>query len=408
MRKTLAAYTLIIIHSVCGAQISSPSASAVRYTQYPSLPGVKHPVFIFCNSTGNVKGVLEAVSPGGTGPFTFTWHRWDVAAKDFSIFIKADANVLSSSLTGLDEGGYRVRITDGGGYDTSLVAWVHLDRPYAEAKLQNFTCDYVALSGKVAIDTFYYYDPVNGLPVRLKNAVSFLWSSTPESAIPYPSLKLNPVTDSPPLEDVVYKLQVADSFQCTSESSFPYTSIHVKADFEVSPLQGEAPLEVTFTDKSIRALHYEWKFGDDSVSYLKNPPPHIYYKPGEYYATLIVTSEHLCIDSIRSEKITVDPSELSIPNVFTPDGDGINDYFIVKGKSLRSLSIQIYSRSGMMVYSFEGEGERLSEWQGWDGCINRSSIKAAPGIYFYIVRARGWDDVIYDGKEYRGFFYLYR
>ena len=408
MRKTLAAHILLTISFVCAAQISSPSAVAVRYTQYPLLPGIKHPVFIFCNTSGNVKGSLEARSPGGTGLFTFTWHQWDVQNKDFTIFIKTDTDAMKSSLNNLAEGGYRVHITDAGGYDTSLVAWIHLDRPYSEARLQNFTCDYVALSGKAVADTFYYYDPVNGSPVRLKNGVSFLWSSTPESAIPYPSLELNPVTYNPPLEDVVYKLQVADSFGCTSESSFPYTSIHVKADFEVNPTQGEAPLEVTFTDKSIRAVRYLWKFGDDSVSYLKNPPTHTYYKPGEYNATLIVESEHLCIDSMRSEKITVDPSELSIPNVFTPDGDGINDFFIVKGKSLRSLSIQIYSRSGMMVYSFQGDGEQLSNWQGWDGCINRTSIKAAPGIYFYIVRARGWDDKIYDGKEYRGFFYLYR
>jgi len=408
VHKSLAIHTLLIISFVCGAQISSPSASAVRFTRYPSLPDIKHPVFIFCNTSGNVKGSLEAQSPGGSGTFTFTWHRWDVQNKDFSIFIKTDPNTVKSSLNNLEEGGYRVQITDAGGYDTSLVAWVHLDRPYAEARLQNFTCDYVALSGKAVADTFYYYDPVNGLPVRLKNGVSFLWSSIPESAIPYPSLELNPVTYSPPLEDVVYRLQVADSFGCTSSSSFPYTSIHVKADFEVNPTQGEAPLEVTFTDKSIRASRYQWKFGDDSVSYLKNPPPHIYYRPGEYYATLIVESQHLCIDSVRSGKITVDPSELSIPNVFTPDGDGINDFFIVKGKSLRNLSIQIYSRSGMMVYSFQGDGEQLSDWQGWDGCINRTSIKAAPGIYFYILRARGWDDKIYDGKEYRGFFYLYR
>ena len=36
-----------------------------------------------------------------------------------------------------------------------------------------------------------------------------------------------------------------------------------------------------------------------------------------------------CIDSMRSENIVVDPSKLEIPNVFTPDGDGLNDYFVV-------------------------------------------------------------------------------
>jgi gliding motility-associated-like protein len=108
------------------------------------------------------------------------------------------------------------------------------------------------------------------------------------------------------------------------------------------------------------------------------------------------------------KKIVVAPSELSIPNVFTPNGDGINDNFMVEAKSLKNISVEVYSRSGLKVYSFLGDGETLREWKGWDGNVNSSSSKAAPGVYFYIIRAYGWDDVIYDSKEYRGFVYLYR
>jgi PKD repeat protein len=70
-----------------------------------------------------------------------------------------------------------------------------------------------------------------------------------------------------------------------------------------------------------------WEFGDDSVSLLKYPPPHIYYRPGEYSVKLTIESEQLCVDSMRFDKIMVDPSKLDIPNVFTPDGDGINTFF---------------------------------------------------------------------------------
>jgi len=111
---------------------------------------------------------------------------------------------------------------------------------------------------------------------------------------------------------------------------------------------------------------------------------------------------------MSSEKIIVDPSELNIPNVFTPDGDGLNETFIVESKSLRYISVEVFSRSGKKVYNFFGEGEKLREWQGWDGNLNNSSIKATPGVYFYIIRAYGWDDVDYSSKEHRGFVYLYR
>jgi gliding motility-associated-like protein len=405
-------FLIIIIPAILKAQLTAPGSRAVRYTSYPSAPGVKDPVFIYCKVTGNEKGSLQAVSPGGTGPFSFTWYRWSDATKSFSILIKPESGTFISSLTGLDEGGYRVHITDGTGYIKDLTAWIFLDKPTASAKLQNFTCDYVKLNGEgTSIDIFYYKNPINGDSIKLRNGYTFLWSSNPASAIPFPSLELNPVTYIPPLEDVTYRLQVVDSFSCNTESSFFYTSIHVKADFEVDPDKGEAPLEVTFTDKSIRGSIYKWEFGDhskDSISSLKNPEPHIYFKPGEYLVKLTIESDKGCVDSLRFDKIVVDPSKLSIPNVFTPNGDNINDYFIVEAVSLRRLYVQVFSRSGMKVFDFTGEGETLRNWKGWDGNINDSSAKASPGIYYYIIQAIGWDDVVYNSKEYRGFLHLYR
>lgn len=412
----------LVLPAVSLAQLSAPGMSAVRYTSYPSAPAAKDPVFIFCNSSGSQKGTLNAASPKGTGPFNFSWYKWSDATKSFSIFLKTESGVLVSSSADLDEGGYKTVIS--GGYDTSLVCWIYIDKPFSLAELQNRTCDYVALKGKAVVDTFFYRNPSNGVPVRLPNGVKFLWSSDPASSIPFPDLTLNPQTFTPPLVDVTYKLQVTDSMGCISESSFPYQSIHVKADFSVDPNEGEAPLEVSFTDKSIRGtLKYTWEFGDktqdgkkklpwiveqDSLWVFGNPFTHKYYKPGEYSVKLTIESVLHCIDSLRYEKIKVDDSELHIPNVFTPDGDGNNDNFIVASKSLRFISVEIFSRSGLMVYNFYGEGEGLREWVGWDGNVNKSSIKAIPGVYFYLIHAYGWDDIDYNGKLYRGFVYLYR
>ena len=389
-------------------QLTAPGMNAVRYTSYPSSPGVKDPVFVYCNSSGTVKGSLNAVSPGGTGPFTFSWNRWSDATSGFTVFISSETGVMSSAISNLDEGGYRVTISNGAGYNTSLTGWIFADRPSSVAKLQNRTCDYVALSGKAVVDTFFYSDPTGGQRIRLPNGVRFLWSSDPVSAIPYPDIEINPQTFNPPLENVTYKLLVTDSLGCTGESTFFYESIHVKADFSVDPSSGEAPLEVTFTDKSIRASTYLWEFGDDSISVLSTPKPHTYYIPKDYSVKLTVESALHCIDSVRFEKITVDESKLEIPNVFTPNEDGINDKFMVNKSSLRYISVVVFSRNGTKVYDFFGEGQVLKEWEGWDGNVGNSSSKASPGVYFYIIKALGWDDIKYDSKEYRGFVYLYR
>ena len=404
-------FIAVLLPALSAAQLTGPGSKAVRFTSYPSPPGSKDPVFIYCSSTGTEKGTLAAIRPKGSGVYNYAWFSWNETAKSFSDSITTDIGVASSTLSNVNEGGYRVKITKAGIFDTSLVGWVFVDKPYSLAALKNRTCDYVALSGKAAIDTFYYKNPSTGNPVKLPNGVRFLWSSNPVSSIPYPDLEINPQTFDPPLVDVRYKLQVSDSFGCVSESAFDYVSIHVKADFTVDPQKGEAPLKVTFTDKSIRGSQYTWEFGDgkDSISHLASPAPHIYYKPGEYSAKLTIVSTLGCIDSMRLEnKIIVDPSELKIPNVFTPDGDGLNDYFAVESKSLRYISVEVFSRSGVKVYAFFGEGEALREWKGWDGNVNNSSAQATPGVYYYVIHGYGWDDIDYNSKDYRGFVYLYR
>jgi hypothetical protein len=388
------------------AQLSAPGAKTVRYSSYTGVTGSRDPVFVYCNDSGTQTGTLAASCPSGTPPFNYTWFRWSEATSSFSIPVKNESGVTSSSVQGLEEGGYRVTVS--GGYDTAFTAWVFIDKPFSSAALQNRTCDYVALKGKAVVDTFFYRNPSTGSRLRLPNGVRFLWSSDPVSAIPFPDLEINPQTFDPPLVDVTYSLQVTDSMGCVSVSSFDYESIHVKADFSVDPAEGEAPLEVIFTDKSVRGAVYRWEFGDTATSKLKNPDPHTYYRPGEYTVKLTIESDLHCIDSVKFEKIKVDDSRLDIPNVFTPDGDGINDIFKLDTRSLRYLSVDIFSRSGIRVYSFYGEGELLRAWEGWDGYVNASSAKASPGVYFYIIKALGWDDIEYDSKEQRGFLHLYR
>lgn len=399
------ALIIIMLPLAVQAQITAPGSRTVRYTNYPATQRTD-PVFIFCTTGPGDTGTLVAASPGGTAPFTFTWTKYNEIGGGYTIPVRTEAGVTSTA-SGLTEGGYRVQITDGGGYSAELFAWVNLDKPVAGAALLHYTCDYVALDGTSAPDNFMYYDPLTNVSRRLPNGVKHLWSSSPASAIPYPDLEIDPITYSPPLTDVRYTLQVTDSFGCSASASFDYTSIHVKAEFTADPEEGESPLEITFTDKSVRAMKYLWRFGDDSVSTAPDPGTHTYYIPGEYTVTLVIESELTCSDS-ATVKITVLPSSLQIPNVFTPNDDGLNDYFVPDKKSIRFLNLQIFAKSGHRVYYYQGDGDDMQEWLGWDGRINYSERMAEPGAYYYVLRAEGYDDVEYQGREYRGYVYLYR
>ena len=90
-----------------------------------------------------------------------------------------------------------------------------------------------------------------------------------------------------------------------------------------------------------------------------------------------------------------DEDEIIVPNVFTPNNDGDNDYFEVKSENNNPVLLKIYTRMGVLIYSFEA---RL---HAWDGCT-QSGQPLPVGVYYYTAEVRGAK-----GTKY-GFVHLYR
>ncbi|HEX8515079.1 MAG TPA: gliding motility-associated C-terminal domain-containing protein [Bacteroidia bacterium] len=80
--------------------------------------------------------------------------------------------------------------------------------------------------------------------------------------------------------------------------------------------------------------------------------------------------------------------QVIIPNVFTPNGDGINDEFKVKSNGLVSYSISIFNRWGHKVF------ESTDQDQGWNGS------GSSDGTYFYILKAKTRNETEYDKQGY--------
>jgi gliding motility-associated-like protein len=123
-----------------------------------------------------------------------------------------------------------------------------------------------------------------------------------------------------------------------------------------------------------------WNFGDGSTSTEQNPV-HQYQMPGQYTVTLMITDSYGCNYShIWNELITVEENiRLHVPNAFTPNGDGINDFFYVESMLVRELTTQIYDRWGKLVY----ESENLSfQWDGKDS----KGLQCSEGAYTFVMR----------------------
>jgi gliding motility-associated-like protein len=126
----------------------------------------------------------------------------------------------------------------------------------------------------------------------------------------------------------------------------------------------------------------EWKFPAMDTTYL---------------VKLTVTDNFGCTDSKEASIYVF--SELTVQNVFTPNGDNRNDLFEVSSHGSVPLSLNIFTRSGTLVY--KAEGITIT----WDGRTSWG-LELSQGVYYYVL------DAIGDNPDKRfhkaGFIYLYR
>jgi gliding motility-associated-like protein len=114
-----------------------------------------------------------------------------------------------------------------------------------------------------------------------------------------------------------------------------------------------------------------------------------------YSAVAVDTNGCILSDSAL---ITSDcPSLVSLDNVFTPNGDGINDLYCLRIQNVESATIEIYNRWGLLIQS------TISPELCWDGKI--SGTDAQEGVYFYHVETRNFDETT---ASFRGSFSLLR
>jgi len=131
----------------------------------------------------------------------------------------------------------------------------------------------------------------------------------------------------------------------------------------------------------------------DTIPYFK----HTFESAGSHGLTLEVICDTTGISYFANINISIN-NNIEVPNVFTPDGDGKNDLFVVKsaGTSDKKLKLMIYTRNGDLIY------EKIGPIVYWDGKL-ASGNYAQEGVYYYIVVPKNNSE-----RAKKGFFHLYR
>jgi len=230
---------------------------------------------------------------------------------------------------------------------------------------QPFTIHYII--GGTATNGVDYQD-INGNPI----ADSIVFMPGQDSAF----LIINPIFDGIPENDETVTILIPQILSCSNDTvkatiyikNVNPMVINITGDTVICPQLGESSnINVNFTG-GYGPFQYIWEPNISNNATATVTP--------EQTTTYFVKVIDTCGNAIVSNSITVlVECPIEIPNVFTPNGDGINDFFVIKNiEQYPKSSLIIFNRWGNKVY------ESSDYKNDWDGA------NCSDGVYYYILQ----------------------
>lgn len=378
---------------------------------------------------GSSNGEIQVAIQGGAAPYTYKWSNGETSAKlsnvvagNYSLtvtdaqgcavekqFKVGTASALELELleqtnltcTGSNSGSIRLKVKgNSGNYSTK---WS--DDPSAGLNRDNLPAGTYQLlvadeSGCTVSKSFTIADaePIQAriettldVDCTIGTITGVAWVSIQGGVQPYQISWSSGETDAREINfnsSGSLRVKITDALGCTSQTEvrvdFP-TQINKagRLDFDYRKLEINSEPEVQVDEEIIfesviseEFLAWEWSFGDGKASKEKDPI-HIFEAAGNFEVTLTAYDIYGC-SSVEKNIIQVNaPLEfITIPNAFTPNGDGLNDTFIPKLRAVSEFSMTIFNTWGEKIYSTTS-----LESTGWDG--THQGQASPPGNYLY-------------------------
>jgi gliding motility-associated-like protein len=169
----------------------------------------------------------------------------------------------------------------------------------------------------------------------------------------------------------------------------------------VTLLHNEVEFNSTYNNGPITYWH--WDFGDymnTSDTANTQNASYTYTYVSNYPVMLIATNIYGCTDTVYRTISVTEEFTMYIPDVFTPNGDGLNDVFNVRGAGFveEGFEMLIFDRWGQLIYKTN------DVYKGWDGKVK--GVDAKNDVYVYKIRC--FTTVQNIKKEFVGHVTLYR
>lgn len=194
-----------------------------------------------------------------------------------------------------------------------------------------------------------------------------------------------------PDSSTTYRLIVDDGY-CPADTAFVRVEVNLPPVLSISAdttvgIGVEVPLQAS------GALSYTWS-PDLGLSNATVAAP--FATPQQNTTYTVTGRDANGCSSQASVTITVE-NTLFVPNLFSPNGDGSNDRFLIYGIGFESLELRIFDRQGELVY--ESSDIREITEEGWDG--NKEGLALPNGNYFWQLQGtyRNGSPVSFEGKN---------
>jgi gliding motility-associated-like protein len=299
-----------------------------------------------------MSGSIDLSVSGGTVPYSFAWNN----------------GAQTEDIAGLSPSVYSVTITDANGCTVS----------------GNFTITEppaLVLNGQAHSNSCYGVTDAS-IDITITGGVmpystawsNMSWSSTVTAE------------DLSGIAPGTYDVLVTDANGCTASQQFSITGaaeLQLAMDSVYTIFAHESVTLNTLYSGGTGNYTFTWNPTDD-LDCPDCPEPSASPLTDTRY-TVTITDANGC--TISGSSLVIVLHELYVPNTFTPNGDGINDYFSAVSRSVQEYRLMIFNRWGDMIF----ESDKID--QGWDG--NYAGSEAKQDVYAYRIEAR-----LYNG-EYR-------
>jgi gliding motility-associated-like protein len=199
-----------------------------------------------------------------------------------------------------------------------------------------------------------------------------------------------------------YKIQLnyTDEIGCRSkevDASVVYVYDVPKADFSFPDevYINEPQIQLTNLSTTLSDNKYDWKVSGVAVPYTGVSPVITFPKIGKYQITLLATTVHQCTNEITKTLEVKNVFNVFIPNSFTPNFDGLNDYFMPtfskEGLDMKSFEMEIFDRWGHSLFHTKDATSK-----GWDGSVQNKGESLKEEVYVYRIKYKDMDGNAYN------------